>query len=211
MSPSKGTEQEAVEAEPGSLAVGRILAETRRANGWTLAEMSRRTGVSISALSKIEHGRSEPAYSVLTRLAQSLDIDFVVLLGGSRRARFASAARAVTRASGGLRYHNEMGLYEALATDLAAKSLEPMLMDVLPREPGTPGVRSAHHGEEFVYVIEGDVVFEMSPYAPTLLGTGDSVYFDGSMDHGFFAAGATPSRILSVCYTGLPAGKGGVA
>jgi len=183
-----------------SLEVGKILAERRRTNGWTLAEMSRRTGVSISALSKIENGQSQPAYSVLTRLAAGLDIDFVDLLGGGRQSRFAGQARAITRVGTGTHFRNEMGLYEMLATDLAAKSLQPMLIDVQPRAPDSPGVRSAHRGEEFVYVVEGEVVFEMSPYAPVTLSAGDSVYFDGNMDHGFFAVGDAPGRILSVCY-----------
>ncbi len=95
-----------------------------------------------------------------------------------------------------------MGFYEALGSDLAAKSLQPMLIDVLPRSPESPSVRSAHRGEEFVYVLAGPVVFEMSPYAPVMLSTGDSVYFDGAMDHGFHAVGPETGRILSVCFAG---------
>lgn len=189
---------------PPAIEVGRIIAEIRKAKGWTLAEMSRHTGVSISTLSKIENGQNEPAFSVLTRLAQTLDVDFVDLLGGGRHNRFQGAARAVTRAGKGLHYRNEMGLYEALAVDLAAKSLQPMLIDVRPREEGQPGVRSAHRGEEFVYVVEGTVIFEMTPYAPLILSAGDSVYFDGAQDHGFFAKGPGQGRILSICYTGMP-------
>lgn len=192
-------------ASEDALAVGRVLADLRRTNGWTLAEMSRRTGVSISALWKIENGQSQPAYSVLTRLAAGLDIDFVDLLGGGRQTRFAGAARAVTRAGAGTHFRNEMGLYEALASGLAAKSLQPMLIEVAPRGQDKPGARSAHRGEEFVYVVEGEVVFEMSPHAPMVLSTGDSVYFDGSADHGFHAVGPGSARILSICYTGLPA------
>lgn len=184
------------------LAVARILSDLRKTNGWTLAEVSRRTGVAISTLSKIENGQSQPAYSVLTRLAAGLEIDFVDLLGGSPHPRFAGAARAITRAGQGARFRNDMGLYEALATDLAAKSLQPMLIDILPRSPESPSVRSAHRGEEFVYVLSGPVVFEMSPYAPIVLATGDSVYFDGAMDHGFHAVGPGPGRILSVCFSG---------
>jgi transcriptional regulator with XRE-family HTH domain len=185
-----------------TIPVSRILADLRKTNGWTLAEVSRRTGVSISALSKIENGQSQPAYSVLTRLASGLDIDFVDLLGGGSHARFTGAARAVTRAGTGTHFRTDMGFYEMLATDLAAKSLQPMLIEILPREPDSPSVRSAHRGEEFVYVVEGEVVFEMNPYTPLVLSVGDSVYFDGSMDHGFYALGPKPGRILSVCFTG---------
>jgi uncharacterized cupin superfamily protein len=61
-------------------------------------------------------------------------------------------------------------------------------------------VRSAHRGEEFVYVLEGDVVFPMEPYSP--LSQGDSVYFDGSSAHGFSSLLDRPARILSVSLVG---------
>lgn len=183
-------------------AVARILSDLRKSNGWTLSEVSKKTGVAISTLSKIENGQTQPAYSVLTRLAAGLEIDFVDLLGGSVHPRFSGAARAITRAGEGTRFSNDMGLYEALGTDLAAKSLQPMLIDVLPHSPESPSVRSAHRGEEFVYVLAGPVVFEMSPYSPVVLSTGDSVYFDGAMDHGFHAVGPESGRILSVCFAG---------
>ena len=191
-------------------AVARILSDLRKANGWTLSEVSKRTGVAISTLSKIENGQTQPAYSVLTRLATGLEIDFVDLLGGSVHPRFSGAARAITRAGEGTRFSNDMGLYEALGTDLAAKSLQPMLIDVLPRSPQSPSVRSAHRGEEFVYVLAGPVVFEMNPYTPVVLASGDSVYFDGAMDHGFHAVGPETGRILSVCFAGtdLPSSPG---
>lgn len=183
-------------------AVARILSDLRRANGWTLSDVSKKTGVAISTLSKIENGQTQPAYGVLTRLAAGLEIDFVDLLGGSVHPRFSGAARAITRAGEGTRFANDMGLYEALGTDLAAKSLQPMIIDVLPRSADSASVRSAHRGEEFVYVLAGPVVFEMNPYAPVVLASGDSVYFDGDMDHGFHAVGPESGRILSVCFAG---------
>ena len=187
------------------LAVATLLQSLRKSNGWTLAEVSRRTGVAISTLSKIENGQTQPAYSVMTRLASGLNIDFVDLLGGNPHPRFSGAARAITRAGQGPHFRNDMGIYEALGSDLAAKSLQPMLIEIPPRSPDRPSVRSAHRGEEFVFVLEGPVVFEMSPYAPTVLETGDSVYFDGAMDHGFHAVGPGSSRILSVCFAGAGA------
>lgn len=191
------------------LPIGRVLAGHRKENGWTLAQMSRRTGVSISALSKIENGQSLPAYDVMTRLAAGLDIDLAELLGGSKQPVFASGARAISRAGEGSTFRTDMGLYKVLATELASKSLTPMVIEVPPPTLSRPHVRSAHGGEEFVYVLEGEVVFTMGPYAPVVLSAGDSVYFDGSCDHGFHASGSETSRILSVVLSGRtpPSGK----
>jgi len=179
-------------------AVGDMLARLRFENRWTLAEVSRRTGVSISSLSKIENNQSAPAYSVLVRLAEGLGIDFADLIG-SPNEKFASGARVITRAGGGTRYATRMGLYEALAPDLADKSMQPMIIDIPVRTSSGRPVRSAHRAEEFVYVLEGEVVFFMEPYAPVVLSKGDTVYFDSASEHGFSSNINQTARILSVC------------
>lgn len=178
--------------------LGGMLSRLRFENRWTLAEVSRRTGVSISSLSKIENSQSAPAYSVLVRLAQGLGIDFAELIGSPTQ-KFATAARVITKAGTGTKYSTEMGLYEALAPELAAKSMQPMVIDIPVRSANALPVRSAHKGEEFVYVLEGEVIFQMEPYAPALLSKGDTVYFDASADHGFSSNTDRHSRILSVC------------
>jgi len=178
--------------------LGEMLSRLRFDNRWTLAEVSRRTGVSISSLSKIENGQSSPAYSVLVRLAQGLGIDFAELIGSPTQ-KFAQAARVITKADSGTKYTTKMGIYEALAPELAEKSMQPMVIDIPVRSANARPVRSAHKGEEFVYVLEGEVIFRMEPYTPVLLSKGDTVYFDASADHGFSSNTDRHSRILSVC------------
>jgi transcriptional regulator with XRE-family HTH domain len=178
--------------------LGQMLSRMRFENRWTLAEVSRRTGVSISSLSKIENNQSSPAYSVLVRLSEGLGIDFADLIGTPTQT-FATAARVITRADGGTKYATKMGLYEALAPDLAEKSMQPMVIDIPVRSANARPVRSAHKGEEFVYVLEGEVTFHMEPYAPVILSRGDTVYFDASAEHGFSSNTDQHSRILSVC------------
>ncbi len=178
--------------------LGQMLSRMRFENRWTLAEVSRRTGVSISSLSKIENNQSSPAYSVLVRLSEGLGIDFADLIGTPTHT-FATAARVITRADCGTKYATKMGLYEALAPDLAEKSMQPMVIDIPVRSANARPVRSAHKGEEFVYVLEGEVTFHMEPYAPVILSRGDTVYFDASAEHGFSSNTDRHSRILSVC------------
>lgn len=178
--------------------VGEILSRIRVENRWTLAEVSRRTGVSISSLSKIENNHSTPAYSVLVRLAEGLNIDFSELMGVSPQT-FASAARVITRKGTGTAYVNKMGAYEALAAGLAAKSMQPMVIEIPKRAGNGKTVRSAHKAEEFVYVLDGSVTFFMDPYAPVVLDVGDSVYFDSASEHGFSSSGDKSARILSIC------------
>lgn len=179
-------------------AIGKILARHRKQNGWTLAEVSGRTGVSISALSKIENGLSQPAYSVLLRLAEGLDLDVSVLLGQAH-ARFGQGVREITPAGQGVIFQNEMGRYEDVAAGISGKAMQPMVIDIPARGKGAPPVRSQHQGQEYVMVLSGRVVFEMQFYAPTLLNAGDSLYFDSGVEHGFTSDDPEGARILSVC------------
>ncbi len=60
------------------------------------------------------------------------------------------------------------------------------------------GGLASHAGEEFLYVLEGQLVFYTDFYSPTLLNKGDSIYFDGSMGHAYVAGGDGPAKILVV-------------
>ena len=181
--------------------VGTVLSDIRHRNRWTLAEVSRRTGVSISTLSKIENNVSAPAYGVLTRLAAGLGVDFVELLG-EQAPVFAPGMRAVTRAGKGTPYETPVGKYLAIASELAAKTMQPMVVSVPLKGKRAPQFRSSHSGEEFLFVIDGVVEFYLEPYAPLILNPGDSVYFDGSSKHGFASCGEREAKILCVCLMG---------
>lgn len=192
--------QDKADGRQGSMA-GAVLARLRTERGWTLADVAARTDVSISTLSKIENNQTSPAYSVLTRLASGLGIDFVHLIGGTG-SQFPDGARVITRTGEGTAFESSMGRYQALATELAAKAFQPMLIEIPVRRTLPERSRSAHKGEEFVFVLNGSVEFFMDAYTPTVLNAGDSVYFDGSRSHGFSALGPRPAQILSICLSG---------
>src|SRR5256885_14561588 len=54
--------------------LGRILRDLRNHRGWTLKEMSERSGIPVSTLSKVEHDRLTLTYDKLLQLSQRLNI-----------------------------------------------------------------------------------------------------------------------------------------
>src|SRR5687767_4307424 len=54
--------------------LGSLLKGLRARNGWTLKEMSERSGIPISTLSKVEHDRLTLTYDKLLQLSQRLRI-----------------------------------------------------------------------------------------------------------------------------------------
>lgn len=173
---------------------GTFVMERRKQRGIQLTELSRLAGVSASTISRIENGKISPSYGVLLKIGDALDIKWSTVFNEQSKS-FAQGCRAISRSNQEIRQETSRGIFEWLATDLATKKMEPILVDLLGNErpplEGHPGT------EEFVYILEGTVEFIMQDYAPLRLESGDSAYFDSSMPHGLRATGA-PARYLSI-------------
>ena len=67
--------------------LGRILRALREQRGWTLKEMSERSGIPVSTLSKVEHDRLTLTYDKLQQLSQKLNIRMSELFAESGAGR----------------------------------------------------------------------------------------------------------------------------
>ena len=54
--------------------LGTVMKGIRSRNGWTLKEMSAKSGIPVSTLSKVEHDRLTLSYDKLQQLSQRLNI-----------------------------------------------------------------------------------------------------------------------------------------
>ena len=169
----------------------------REEHGWTLSDVSEKTGVAASILSKIENNQTLPNVDVLCRLHDGLGVEFGELFQGRRFSRFARGSMVVNRVGGGIRHETPLGEYQLLSGELSKKAFQPMLVRV-PKEKQEP-ILSSHGGDEFLYVVSGPLRFYMEPYSGVLLETGESVHFDAAMPHGVTAAGDEDEWFLAVC------------
>jgi len=181
---------------------GAVLKALRRKHGWTLAEVSRRTGLPTSTLSKIENDKMSLSFDKLARLSVSLQVDISALFNGEAVGEGwngASGRRSITRAGEGkaIETQNYSHLYPAW--DLLNKGIIPIVAELRARSLEEFGELIRHPGEEYAYVIEGEVDLYTSLYAPVRLKTGDSIYFDSGMGHAYVAASEGPCRVLSIC------------
>lgn len=181
---------------------GAVLKACRTERGWTLADVSQRTGLSVSVLSKVENDKMALTYDKLVRLSEGLEIDLArlfapasasqVLAGGATR-------RSVARAGAGTSVEMPRGNYLYVATDLLNKQMVPIVGEVFAKDIEQYGEFMRHPGEEYVYVLEGTLDLHTKMYTPVRLERGDSVYFDSGMEHAYIAVGEEPCRILSIC------------
>src|SRR5690606_4291306 len=83
------------------LDIGNRLHQLRKGRGLTLQDVSKATGVSASAFSKIERNELSPTISTMQRIAQGLGIELTSLLADTDGGIAAPGRRSVTRAGDG--------------------------------------------------------------------------------------------------------------
>lgn len=198
-----------IRKDKNAAAPGEMIRSLRKRLKMTLGEVSLRTGIGVSTLSKLEKGHASLSFEKLQLLSRGLDIDLADLLRTEDAPRHeahqrVSARRVVQRAGEGLTIKSKSYEQAYLASDLLRKRVVPIVTEVRARSLDVFfdefGGFIHHPGEEFSYVLEGRIAFHTEAYAPVELGPGDSVYFDSDMGHAYLAVGDAPCRLLSVCY-----------
>jgi len=177
--------------------LGSRVRQIRRENNWTLEDLSRKTGVSTSSLSKLENGLIDVTFETVMKLCDGLDLSLEHLVN-HEQAAFRSGVRTVTRRNEGLQLATQEYGFEVLCSDIAKKGLLPVIVTVKARSVAEIARESQHPGEEFVYVIRGRIQLHTEFYEPTLLEEGDSAYYDSSCAHAFVNAGDGEAIVLSV-------------
>lgn len=198
---------DSVAARPQAHDPGATLRALRLERGWTLSDVSRLTGLSVSTLSKVENTKMSLSYDKMVRIATGLGIDIGVLFATpSPRAAAASDAtrlgrRSVTRRGEGRIVETAATVQLYPATDLLNKQLVPILVEVKARNREEYGELLRHAGEEYILVLSGVIELHTEFYAPVRLEEGDSIYFDCGMAHGYVAAAEGPCKMLSIMST----------
>ena len=150
---------------------GTALKSLRTRNHWTLAEVARLTSIPASTLSHIENDQISPTYDMLLRLSSGLSIDLSQLLSTETAAPEPAPAdqpgrRSVNRLADGDRVPMSNHTLRYLSTDLLNKQMTPILCEYQARSLAEFGPLMRHEGEEFLYVLEGELELHTECYAP---------------------------------------------
>src|SRR6185369_5524193 len=153
-------------------------------------------------LSKVENDRLSLSYDKLIRLSQGLGIDISQLFapaGAEHSPRAITGRRSVNRAGDGELVATRNYDYRYLSADVTRKKLIPIVTDVHARSLEEFGELVKHAGEEFIFVLQGQLEVHTELYAPLILSVGESAYIDSTMGHAYVAHGPGPCRIVGVC------------
>ena len=179
------------------LDLGARVRELRKARDWTLEQAAQQAGLARSTLSKIENGQMSPTYDALKKLAVGLQISVPQLFTPPSKGQV-NGRMAATR--NGEETHKVTTTYEhaLLAETLTTKKMLPYRTRVRARNIEDFDGWVRHDGEEFLYVLTGQIRLYTEFYEPLELKRGDSAYYDASMGHNVISISADDATTLWV-------------
>jgi transcriptional regulator with XRE-family HTH domain len=181
--------------------LGALLRGLRSRQGWTLKEMSEKSGIPVSTLSKVEHGQLTLSYDKLYQLSQKLGMRMSELFAEEEKEAETpvTARRSIGDMASAVRVETPNYDYHYLCAELRRKRMIPVITRIRAKSVAQFGQLVHHSGEEFTYVLKGAVVLHSEFYDPVVLREGQSIYFDSSMGHAYLAPeGCDEAEVLSV-------------
>jgi transcriptional regulator with XRE-family HTH domain len=177
---------------------GHRLRAARKRLGWTLTELGERSGVSITTISRAERGQLALGYESFTALGRALSMDMNAMFAGPGVKPTQLDGPVVTRANKGVVYRGLSVAYEFLGTTAAGKRMSPIVGTVHARRIHGPEDFVKHSGEEFAYVLSGEIEVHFLDGEVVRLARGDSLYFDSRLGHAYISVSRQLARIVAV-------------
>jgi len=180
--------------------VGERVKAVRERRGLTLKDISQRTDIDISLLEEIEKGDVAPPLGVVIKLAKALEMKMGYFISGEENRPYTIVRRddrkVISRYDSKKEKHYGYE-FESLAPHKTDRHMEPFMVTLGPTD--TEEEISAHDGQEFIYVLEGnmEVLYGEENY---ILEPGDSVYYDSTVPHLVKCHGGKKTKILAVLY-----------
>lgn len=193
------TSEHEVEAEEPT-AVGERIKKLRELKGLSLRDVSQRSGISEEMLESIEADAIAPPLGTLTKLARALEMKMGYLLTGGESRPFVitreDERKPVSRHAA-QQQHKYGYSYLSLSPGMRNRNMEPFLVTLSPTAEEMPG--SVHEGEEFIYVLEGEMQVIIGEHREVLY-PGDTIYYHSSIPHLVKCHQGKPTRILAVLF-----------
>jgi transcriptional regulator with XRE-family HTH domain len=178
------------------IAIGLQVRTFRRQLNMTVAELSKQARLSPGMLSKIENGLTSPSLATLKSLSRALNVpvtSFFRKYEEERDASFVKAGEGLIIERRGTRAGHQ---YQLLGHTIGKQVfVEPYLITLTEKSDVFPLFQ--HSGMEFIYMLQGKVVYRHGNRTYTLQ-PGDALFFDADAPHGPDELVNLPIRFLSI-------------
>ena len=184
--------------------VGAKIKGVRESKNLTVEEIAERSGLSVEQINSIENDTNLPSLGPLIKVARALGVRLGTFLDDSdslgpvvTRAEDRERDSSISFSNGAMDARKHME-YHPLAQQKTGRHMEPFIIDIHPLE-NRDFQLSAHEGEEFIYVMEGEVEIDYGKEKYTL-SEGDSIFYDSIVKHHIHGAPGKAAKILAVVY-----------
>jgi len=161
----------------------------------SLDQLAQQSGLTKSYLSKVERGIANPSISASMRIADALSVEVSELFGTPVEEDMI----CVVKDGDGLSVPSDESdgrLIDILASAMPDKDMQPFVLTPPPEFADGPQ-QHEHPGEEFVYVLAGQIEIAF-PERVVSLTQGESVYFRAHIPHRIRRLGAQQAKALVV-------------
>ena len=166
------------------------------------AEVAQRAGIDEDRLARIESGEMAPALGTLIKLARVFGVRPGTFLDDKEDKGVVVTRNGENTPSDHLNVPGsqmrENLSFSSLARQKSDRHMDPFLVEVMPASENDQSF-SSHEGEEFIYVLKGQVEVKYGKETH-VLAPGDSIYYDSIVDHKVTALEDDKALVLAVVY-----------
>ncbi|WP_246315346.1 helix-turn-helix domain-containing protein [Paenibacillus foliorum] len=159
--------------------LGNKIKKLRTEQNRNLLDIANACGFSKSLLSKIENGKTVPPISTLMKIADALGTKVSILLDDQQRSGTIYTTKEMSHSK---MVKTDKGYsFFTFAVERSEKLMQPFLF-VSRKEENDSKNAYSHNGEEFIFILEGEMRYKVGSVEYTLK-PGDSLYFDSIEKH----------------------------
>ena len=185
-------------------ALGSKIKGIRESRNLSVEEIAESSGLTVDQINSIENDENLPSLGPLIKIARAMGVRLGTFMDDNDalgpvicRAKDREKESSISFSNGAVDARKHMD-YHPLAQQKAGRHMEPFVIDINP-EDKTEFNLSAHEGEEFIYVMNGEVEIEYGKEKYTL-HEGDSIFYDSIVKHHVHGAPGKSAKILAVVY-----------
>ena len=179
--------------ELGKSGFGEKIKALREAQGWSREHLAEATGQTPEFIADVESGEISPPVAFILRLSSAYGVDPGTFLRDEEKERIRDQ-RTQAYVNRTRNYS-----YETLTSGAEHDHLRAFMVTIEPHHDHKP-VAYKHEGEEFIFVMEGELEFTLGSKVHTLK-KGESIHFHSNTPHKLKSPSAEVTRCLVILYT----------
>jgi electron transfer flavoprotein alpha subunit len=172
---------------------GAMVRQLREAKEWSAETLAQKTGQTPEFINQVESDQMSPPVGFILRMAQTMEVDPGTFLSKEEQGAIRDRrAQAIHQRTQNYSYTN-------LTPDAQESHLRAFMVTIEPHLAHKP-VAYKHDGEEFIYVMAGDLELTLGAKIQKLKA-GESIHFNSDVPHKLKSISNEPTQCLVVLYT----------